>query len=86
VEKPAELFENKFETPDYVPFTWLRITLYEGKFHQVRKMTDAVRHRCKRLIRVSIEELELGDLPVGGVREIAEHDFFRLLKIDNWQG
>jgi 23S rRNA pseudouridine2457 synthase len=61
------------------------MSLTEGKFHQVRKMVRTVRHRCKRLIRASIENLELGNLPPGGVREIEETEFFRLLKIDNWQ-
>jgi 23S rRNA pseudouridine2457 synthase len=85
VEMPAGLFQNELETKDYVPFTWLLMTLYEGKFHQVRKMVDAVKHRCKRLIRVSIEDLELGSLPPGGVKEIEEADFFRMLKINNWR-
>lgn len=85
VEPPAGLFSNPFEEPDYVPYTWLRIVLTEGKYHQVRKMVRAVGHRCKRLIRTSIENLELGDLPPGGVQEIEEETFFRLLEIDNWR-
>ncbi len=68
-----------------VPETWLRITLTEGKFHQVRKMVTTVGHRCKRLIRTAIEDLELGDMPSGAVRELDEVTFFRLLHIDNWQ-
>jgi len=83
VERPQNLFENGYELPEYVPHTWLRITLTEGKFHQVRKMVDALHHRCVRLIRQSIEDLELMDLPVGGVREIDENTFFQQLKIGN---
>ncbi len=83
VERPGNLFENGYEPPEYVPHTWLKITLTEGKFHQVRKMVDALHHRCVRLIRQSIEDLELLDLPVGGVREIDENTFFRQLKIDH---
>jgi 23S rRNA pseudouridine2457 synthase len=64
--------------------TWLRITLTEGKYHQVRKMVRTAGHRCKRLLRISIENLELGDLEPGGVREIEENDFFEKLKIANW--
>ena len=48
----------------------------------IRKMMGAIHHRCKRLIRISIEDLELGDLKPGGVKEIEEEDFFRLLKIE----
>ncbi len=60
---------------------WLSITLTEGKYHQVRKMIAAVRHRCKRLIRVSIDQLHLGDLAAGCVREIEEEDFYLKIKI-----
>jgi 23S rRNA pseudouridine2457 synthase len=68
-----------------VPHSWLLITLTEGKFHQVRKMVGAIRHPCKRLIRVSIEDIELGDLPAGKVRELEEEEFFRLLKIKDYK-
>lgn len=64
------------------PHTWLLLTLTEGKFHQVRKMVLAVNHRCQRLIRVSIENIVLGDLKPGAVKEFQENDFFELLDID----
>jgi 23S rRNA pseudouridine2457 synthase len=83
-DNPANLPEHQLELREYVAHTWLRITLYEGKYHQVRKMVSAVNHPCKRLIRVSIEDIELGDLAPGCVRELAEKDFFGLLKIRNW--
>jgi len=82
VERPENLFASVHETTEYIPHTWLKITLTEGKFHQVRKMVGALHHRCVRLIRQSIEDLELTDLPVGGVREIDETVFFRQLGID----
>ena len=63
------------------PFSWLKITLTEGKYHQIRKMMVAVNHKCKRLIRISIEDLKLEDLPVGEIREYNESDFFESLKI-----
>lgn len=84
VEKPANLTDRTIELREDIPHTWLLITLTEGKFHQVRKMVAAVHHRCQRLIRVSIEDLQLGDLPPGGVLEIAEAEFFEKLKISNW--
>jgi 23S rRNA pseudouridine2457 synthase len=62
--------------------TWLLITLTEGKFHQVRKMVLAAGHRCMRLIRVSIEDLELGTILPGEVKSIDEDHFFRQLKLD----
>ena len=77
--EPVELQKN------YPPYTWLRITLTEGKFHQVRKMVAAIHHRCRRLVRVSIEDLCLNNLPPGEVKEFEENHFFNLLKIQNWQ-
>ncbi len=81
VENPESLYKNAVTQSQFGPHTWLLITLTEGKFHQVRKMINAVRHRCKRLIRVSIEDLALGDLQPGCVREMEENEFFKQLKI-----
>ncbi|MDQ3279296.1 MAG: pseudouridine synthase [Bacteroidota bacterium] len=61
--------------------TWLCITLKEGKFRQVRKMVDAIGHKCLRLIRISIEDMELDNLQPGAVKEVPEAEFFRLLKL-----
>ena len=85
VEKPVTLPKRGHEFRDDLPQSWLLITLTEGKFHQIRKMVSSVYHHCKRLIRISIEDLELGDLQPGCVREIEEEDFFRMLKIENWK-
>lgn len=85
VEKPVNLPKRGHEFRDDLPQSWLLITLTEGKFHQIRKMVSSVYHHCKRLIRISIEDLELGDLQPGCVREIEEEDFFRMLKIENWK-
>ena len=71
------------EHEEKIPNTWLSITLTEGKFHQIRKMVAAIRHRCRRLIRVSIEDLLLEDLTAGKVKEIGEEEFYRKLKIEN---
>lgn len=83
VVQPEISFPSPYIMTKNIPYTWLRITLTEGKFHQVRKMVAAIHHRCKRLIRISIEDLTLGDLQPGCIREIAEKDFFEQLKIVN---
>lgn len=76
IEKPANLFQSGWEYPDTIPQTWLLMTLTEGKFRQIRKMMTVVKHRCLRLIRLSIENLALDDLQPGEVREIPEEVFF----------
>lgn len=81
VEKPKDLFTVENELQEFIPHTWLSITLTEGKFHQVRKMVLALRHKCRRLIRTSIEDIHLEDLQPGCVREMNEEEFFQKLKI-----
>jgi 23S rRNA pseudouridine2457 synthase len=85
VEKPANLFPRAHELRPDLACSWLLVTLTEGKYHQVRKMMAAIRHHCHRLIRVSIEDLEMGDMQPGEVREIEETTFFEKLKIKDWQ-
>lgn len=84
VTNPDELYDPGERLTAYPPFTWLLITITEGKFHQVRKMIAATGHKTKRLIRISIEDLELGRLKAGEVREIEEEVFFAKLKISKY--
>ena len=84
VDPPVFGLINPYKMTDRIEYTWLQICLTEGKFHQVRKMITAIGHRCKRLVRVSIEDLKLDDLLPGCIKEIEEEAFFRLLKIDNY--
>ena len=81
VQKPPNLFEAGKPLHKNVMTTWLQITLTEGKFHQVRKMVAAVNHRCLRLIRISIEDIVIGNMQPGEVVELEEADFFSLLKL-----
>ncbi len=76
-----DLYKNFLQAGKDLRFTWITITLTEGKYHQVRKMIAAVRHRCRRLIRVAIDEIVLADLPPGNVIEINEDLFFTQLKL-----
>ena len=82
VTNPEELYDLDERLTAWPPFTWLLITITEGKFHQVRKMIAATGHKCKRLIRISIEDLELDGLKAGGVKELDEEDFFKRLRIE----
>jgi pseudouridine synthase len=51
---------------------WLRIILHEGKKRHIRRMCAAVGHPVRRLIRVRIGPLKLGDLSVGKWRYLTE--------------
>lgn len=82
VENPEALCTMADRLTAYLPYTWLLITITEGKYHQVRKMIGAIRHKCKRLIRVSIEDLALGSLEPSQIKEVGENEFFSKLHID----
>ena len=81
VDDPGSLCHIAERLTAYPPYTWLLITITEGKYHQVRKMIGAIRHKCKRLIRVSIEDLSLGTLKPGQIMEMGREEFYSKLKI-----
>lgn len=85
VENETEIYPHAGESSQYGKHTWILITLYEGKYRQVRKMIGAINHRVKRLIRVSIEEVLLEDMLPGTVKELEEKDFFQKLKISDYE-
>lgn len=66
---PQGIRENRHR-----PSSWISITITEGKFRQVRKMTAAVGFPTLRLIRVRIGEIHLGDLLPGKCREMPNLD------------
>lgn len=53
------------------PTSWISLTLTEGKFRQVRKMTARVGFPTLRLIRIRIGEIIL-DLPPGTYQELSK--------------
>ena len=63
---------KKIRDERHGPTSWVSITITEGKFRQVRKMTSAVGFPTLRLVRVRIGNIYLGDLEPGEVREITE--------------
>lgn len=63
---------QKIRDDRHGPTSWLSVTLKEGKFRQVRKMTAAVGFPTLRLVRVRIGNVRLGDLRSGEVIEVAD--------------
>ncbi len=52
------------------PTSWLSITITEGKFRQVKKMTAAVGYPTLRLVRIRIGNEFLGSMVPGDVKEV----------------
>jgi 23S rRNA pseudouridine2457 synthase len=66
---------------DYHPTSWLKITLREGKKHQVRRMTAAIGYPTLRLVRVTIGPISLAGLAPGQWRWLAEKELNELWKV-----
>jgi 23S rRNA pseudouridine2457 synthase len=82
IDEPNFAFPSPYKKSIYQEYTWLKITITEGKYRQIRKMVWAVKHRCVRLIRTSIVDLQLGDLQPGEIKELNANEFFGALGID----
>ena len=55
-----------------------RLTVTEGRYHQIRRMFSAVGNHVVSLARVAIGELEAGDLAVGDWRPLDDADIARV--------
>lgn len=60
-------------------YTLIRLTIHEGKNREVRRMFEALGHEVSALKRVSIGEVELGNLPPGRWRYLTKHEINCLL-------
>ena len=58
---------KKIRDERHGPTSWISITLNEGKFRQVRKMTSAVGYPTLRLVRVRVGNIYLSNMKVGEV-------------------
>jgi len=58
---------------------WLSVTVTEGRYRQVRKMTATIGYPTLRLVRVRIKNILLDDLPPGKVRELIPEEI-KILK------
>ncbi|MFY8181766.1 MAG: pseudouridine synthase [Flavobacterium sp.] len=63
---------KKIRDERHGPTSWLSITINEGKFRQVRKMTSAVGFPTLRLVRVRVGNIYLNDLNPGEVLEVGD--------------
>ncbi|PKV51467.1 23S rRNA pseudouridine2457 synthase [Aquimarina sp. MAR_2010_214] len=61
---------KKIRDDRHGPTSWVSITLKEGKFRQVRKMTSAVGFPTLRLVRIRVGGTYLDEMKAGEVREL----------------
>jgi len=73
IENPNfEIRSKKVRDDRHGPTSWVSITVNEGKFRQVRKMTAAVGFPTLRLVRVRVGNVHLHQMKVGEVVEITD--------------
>jgi len=53
---------------------WIEIILDEGRNRQIRRLLGAFDIAVLRLVRVSVGDLQLGDLPKGGWRVVTQRE------------
>ncbi len=61
---------KKIRDARHGPVSWVSITLNEGKFRQVRKMTSAVGFPTLRLVRVRVGNIQIDTMQAGEVKTI----------------
>jgi 23S rRNA pseudouridine2457 synthase len=67
-----------------IPAPWIELILTEGKNRQVRKMTAKVGFPTLRLVRKSIEGIELGKMQPGEIIQITEQELRQKLFGGKW--
>lgn len=71
IENPNfEIRSKKVRDDRHGPTTWASITVCEGKFRQVRKMTAAVGFPTLRLVRIRVGNVHLNQMKSGEVIEM----------------
>jgi 23S rRNA pseudouridine2457 synthase len=68
-----------------IPDTWIELTLIEGKNRQVRKMTASVGFPTLRLVRISMEKINILDMEAGEIRELEEQTVYRALGLTGFK-
>ena len=88
----ARLLDNAIQVPERnppirfrkeIPAPWIELILKEGKNRQVRKMTAKVGFPTLRLIRHSIENLELGTMQPSDMISLNQKTIYKKLHLLN---
>lgn len=76
--RPAEVHRGSAVSKGRQPLTRLTITLKEGRNRQVRRMCAAIGHPVRKLTRLRMGPIRLGDLRPGHWRELSAAEVTKL--------
>ncbi|HEY1341016.1 MAG TPA: pseudouridine synthase [Bryobacteraceae bacterium] len=72
--RPAEVRRLR----DSAKYTFLEITITEGRNRQVRRMMEAIGTKALKLVRIAIGPIRIGDLPIGKWRKLTPEEIAAL--------
>ena len=76
--------ERIFQVRSRTNTTELRLVLREGKKRQIRRMMAAVGHPVKRLVRLAVGPVELGNLATSQWRYLTYEEVLKLMQFSLW--
>ena len=65
---------------DSAKYSFIEVTIHEGRNRQVRRMLETVGSKVLKLVRIEIGGLRIGDLPIGHYRELTAAEVALLAK------
>jgi pseudouridine synthase len=65
---------------DSAKYSFIEITIHEGRNRQVRRMMEAIGSKVLKLVRTGIGSLRIGGLPIGHYRELTPAEVALLAK------
>ena len=65
---------------DSAKYSFIEITIHEGRNRQIRRMVEAIGSKVLKLVRTAIGGLRIGDLPMGQYRELTPAEVTMLAK------
>ncbi|HEX5227260.1 MAG TPA: pseudouridine synthase [Bryobacteraceae bacterium] len=77
--KPAQVQRVR----DSAKYSFIEITIHEGRNRQVRRMIEALGSKVLKLVRTQIGGLSIGDLRIGKYRELARNELAALQPRDS---
>jgi 23S rRNA pseudouridine2605 synthase len=76
---PTEAAQVK-RVRDSAKYSFIEITIHEGRNRQIRRMIEATGSKVLKLVRTAIGGIRIGDLPIGRYRELTAAEVILLAR------